>query len=147
MRLSIALAVVAVGSVLAGPLLAADDPIEARQEIMQKNDDAAKLAFNMAQGRIPFDAAKAATAMRELQEDMTLLITLFPPGSDKGDTAATPAVFTNFDDFKVKAAKLGADAKVAEDAAAKGLDAFKASIGAVGQDCQTCHDLYRKKRG
>jgi cytochrome c556 len=146
MRLSVALAVVAASAVLAGPLLAADDPIEARQDIMQNNQDAAKIAFDMAQGRTPFDAAKAAAAMKTLQDDMTELITLFPPGSDKGDTAAMPAVFTNFEDFKVKAAKLSADAKISEQAAAKGLDAFKATLNAVGQDCQSCHDLYRKKR-
>ena len=145
MRLSVALAVVAASAVLAGPLLAADDPIEARQDIMQKNQDAAKIAFDMAAGRTPFDAAKAAAAMKTLQEDMVVLVTLFPPGSDKGDTAALPAVFTNFDDFKARAAKLGADAKAAQDATAKGLDGFKATLSPIGQGCQGCHDLYRKK--
>ena len=146
MRLSVALAVVAASAVLAGPLLAAGDPIEARQDVMQNNQDAAKIAFDMIQGRTPFDAAKAAAAMKTLQDDMTELITLFPPGSDKGDTAATPAVFTNFEDFKAKAAKLSADAKISEEAAAKGLDAFKATLRAIGEDCNSCHELYRKKR-
>lgn len=147
MRLNVALAVIAVSAVLAGPLMAADDPIEVRQDVMQKNQDAMKIAFDMIQGKTPFDAAKAAEAMVTLQDDLTVFPTLFPEGSDKGDTAAQPAIWTNMDDFKAKAAKLVADAKIAETAAGKGLDAFKATLNAIGQDCGGCHELYRKKRG
>lgn len=147
MTLKLALAALAVSALAAGPLLAADDPIKARQDVMEKNQDAVKIAFDMAQGKAPFDAAKAAAAMRTLQEDMTLFPTLFPAGSDKGDTAALPIVWTQMDDFKARAAKLVADAKVAETAAAQGLDAFKATLGPIGQNCGGCHEAYRKKRG
>ena len=146
MRLKLALAALAVSALVAGPLLAADDPIEQRQDLMQKNQDAAKIAFDMAGGRTPFDAAKVAAAMRTLQEDMTLFPTLFPVGSDKGDTAALPIIWTQMDDFKARSAKLVADAKIAETAAAQGLDAFKATLGPIGQNCNGCHEVYRKKR-
>ncbi len=146
MHLKWALAVIAVGIGVAGAAFAADDPIKARQAIMQKNQDAAKIAFGMAQGQVPFDAAQAAAAMKDLEDDMVVFPTLFPDGSDQGETSASPAIWQNMEDFKAHAAKLGADAKVAEAAAADGLDAFKASLGAVGQDCGGCHELYRKKK-
>jgi cytochrome c556 len=146
MRLNVAFAVVAFSTLLATTLPSAADPIEDRQDVMQKNQDATKIAFDMVQGRTPFDAAKAAEAMRTLQEDLTIFPTLFPEGSDKGDTAALPQVWTNMDDFKAKAAKLIADAKIAEAAAGQGLDAFKGTLNAIGQDCGACHELYRRKR-
>ncbi len=146
MRVKMALVALAFGVGLAGVAFAADDPIQARKAIMKNNNDAAKLTFGMVLGKVPYDAAKAAEAMKTLQDDMAVFPTLFPAGSDTGDTAAAPAIWQNMEDFKAHAAKLAADAKVAEAAAPNGLDAFKAAVGPVGQDCGSCHELYRVKR-
>ena len=146
MRVKVALMALAFGAGLAGVAFAADDPIQARKELMKNNGEAAKVAFGMIQGKVPYDADKAAAAMKTLQDDMAVFPTLFPEGSDKGDTAAAPAIWENMEDFKAHAAKLVADAKVAEAAAPDGLDAFKAAAAAVGQDCGGCHELYRLKR-
>ena len=146
MRVRMALMVLAFGAGLAGVAFAADDPIQARRDIMKNNAEAAKTAFGMVQGQLPYDAAKAAAAMKVLQDDMAEFPTLFPEGSDKGKTQASPAIWQNMEDFKAHAAKLAADAKVAEAATPDGLDAFTAAAGAVGQDCGSCHELYRLKR-
>ncbi len=146
MRVKVALMALAIGTVSAGTAFAADDPIQARRDIMKNNAEAAKTAFGMAQGKMPYDATQAATAMKALQDDMVDFPTLFPEGSDKGKTQASPAIWQNMEDFKAHAAKLAADAKVAEAAAPDGLDAFTAAVGAVGQDCGSCHELYRLKR-
>ncbi len=146
MRVRMALTALAFGVALAGVAHAADDPIQARRALMKQNGEAAKVAFGMVQGKVPFDATQAAAAMKELQDDMTVFPTLFPEGSDTGDTAAAPAIWQNMDDFKARAMKLVADAKAAEMAAADGLDAFKAAAGPIGQDCGGCHELYRVKR-
>ncbi len=145
MRLKVGLMVVMVGIEFAGAAWA-DDPISARREIMHNNQEAAKVAFGMVMGQVPYDADKAAQAMKALQDDMAVFPTLFPEGSDQGKTQAAPAIWQNMDDFKAHAAKLGADAELAEAAAPDGLDAFKAALGAVGQDCNTCHELYRQRR-
>ena len=146
MRVKLTLTVLAFAAALAGIAFAADDPIQARRDVMKSNQEAAKTAFGMIQGDIPYDAAKAAAAMKTLQDDMATFPSLFPAGSDQGKTAASPAIWQNMDDFKAHAAKLAADAKVAEAAAPNGLDAFKAVADAVGQDCGSCHELYRVKR-
>lgn len=145
MRIKLALTVLAVGTLVAGVAHAAGDPIQARRAIMKANAEAARTAFGMAQGKVPYDAAEAAAAMKTLQDDMAEFPTLFPDGSDKGNTHASPAIWQNMDDFKARAAKLAADAKVAEAAAPNGLDAFRATVGAIGQDCGACHELYRLK--
>jgi cytochrome c556 len=147
MRMKLVVGVVALSALIAAGIAGAqEDPIKARKAVMEKNQDAAKIVFGMAQGKTPFDAAQAAAAMKTIQDDMAVFPTLFPEGSDQGDTAAQPAIWQNMDDFKAKAAKLAADAKTAEAAAAQGLDAFAASLGDVGRGCGACHELYRKKR-
>ncbi len=146
MRVTLAFSMLALGAVLAGTAFAADDPIQARKDIMHNNQEAAKVAFGMVQGKMPYDAAQAAAAMKTLQDDMVVFPTLFPEGSDTGDTHASPAIWQNMEDFKAHADKTVADAKVAEAAAPNGLDAFKATVGAIGQDCGSCHELYRLKR-
>lgn len=146
MRLKVALMVLAGAAACAGIAFAADDPIQARRDIMKGNQEAAKTAFGMIQGQIPYDAGKAAEAMKTLQDDMAKFPSLFPEGSDKGKTSASPAIWQNMDDFKAHADKLAADAKLAEAAAPNGLEAFKAAAGAVGDDCGSCHELYRQKR-
>ncbi len=146
MRVRMALVALAFGVGLAGMAFAADDPIQARRDIMKNNAEAAKTVFTMIQGKAPYDAAQAAAAMKTLQDDMVVFPTLFPEGSDKGKTQASPAIWQNMEDFKAHAAKLAADAKIAEAAAPDGLDAFSAAAGAVGQDCGSCHELYRLRR-
>jgi cytochrome c556 len=146
MRLKLALAVVALGAGLSGIAIAADDPIAARQDLMEKNQDAAKIIFGMAQGKVPYDAAQAGAAAQSIVDDMAEFVTLFPEGSDKGDTSASPAIWENMDDFKAMAANLATDAQAAVDAAPKGLDAFVATLAPIGQDCGGCHEKYRIKR-
>ena len=146
MRMRVAGMALAFGVGLAGMALAADDPIQARRDIMKSNNEAAKVTFGMVMGKVPYDATQAAAAMKALQDDMAVFPTLFPAGSDTGETQASPAIWQNMDDFKAHAEKLAADAKLAEAAAPNGLDAFKAAVGPVGQDCGSCHELYRVKR-
>ena len=147
MRVKTALVVLALGVGFAGVAFAAGDPIQMRRDIMHSNQQAAKTIFTMIRGMVPYDATKAAAAMKTLQDDMAVFPTLFPEGSDKGgNTQASPAIWQNMEDFKARAAKLAADAKVAEAAAPNGLDAFKAAAGVIGQDCGGCHELYRLKR-
>ena len=135
------LAIAAITSSLA---FAADDPVVARQQLMKQNGQAAKLGYQMIKGKVPFDAAAAATAMNQIATDMETFPSLFPPGSDKAPkTTASPDIFANMDDFKARAAKLGADAKAAATAAATGPDAFAAAFGPIDQDCGGCHRKYR----
>ena len=100
--------------------------IAKRQDLMKNNGAQAKIAFDMAQGATPFDAAAAKAAMLKLAANDAEIPADFPAGSDKGGDAL-PAIWTNFDDFKARAAKLTTAAKVAEAAADQGLDAFKAA--------------------
>lgn len=127
-------------------VLAQADVIAERKALMRANGAAAKTASEMISGAKPYDAAAAALAARTIAEDMDKFPTLFPEGSDQGDTSAAPAIWEKMDAFKAAAAKAANDARVAETAAAQGLDAFKMAFADVGENCQSCHGEFRVRR-
>ena len=143
MRTKIGLGLVLAGTLIAGFAFGQEDPIAARQALMKRNGQEARTAFLMVREKTPYDAAAAAEAMNALAADMEILPTLFPPGSETGDTKASADIFTNMDDFKALAAKLGADAKAAAEAAPNGLAAFTEAFNLIDGDCGACHREYR----
>jgi cytochrome c556 len=130
-----------IGSVILGAATTAEDPIAQRRQIMRGNARAENKANNLILGK--YSAAKAIEAMKTLEENLTVFPTLFPEGTDTGDTHALPAIWTNMDDFKSLAARLVNDAKAAEAAATEGQDAFAVAWQAVAEDCNSCHTKYQ----
>jgi cytochrome c556 len=145
MRMNVGLAIAIATVLITGAAFGQDDPIAARQALMKRNGQESKVVFDMIRGTTPFDAAAAADAMNALSADMAVLPTLFPPGSDQGETKASPEIFTNMDQFKALAARLGTDAQAAANAAANGVDALKVAFDAVGADCGACHQQFRMR--
>ena len=99
----------------------------------------------MANGRAPFDA-KVAAESAEIVETMSKLPWEgFVVGTDKGETRALPAIWTEQAKFKERSDKLQTETAKLNAAAKTGnLDAIKTAFGAVGQSCKACHDAYRK---
>jgi len=100
----------------------------------------------MANGRVPFDAK----AVAENAEIATIISKLpyagFIEGTDKGDTRALPAIWSENDKFRAAAAKMQDEmAKLNVVAKSGNVDSIKAAVGAVGQACKACHDSYRKE--
>ena len=144
MKSGVAVALAALGFLMAGAAVGADDPVATRQQLMKENNAAAKAVFGMVKGRTPFDAAAAAAALNEIATGMATFPSLFPPGSDQAPkTTASPDILANMDDFKALAAKLAADAKTAADSSATGLDTLATAFDTVDHDCFACHQKYR----
>ncbi|CAO3407889.1 c-type cytochrome [Azospirillum largimobile] len=71
---------------------------------------------------------------------------LFPPGSDKGKTAAKEVIWANFPDFTAKAQDLQTAAKALKVAAASGDKAATGkAFGAMADTCKACHQRYRSE--
>jgi cytochrome c556 len=118
------------------------DVINQRQAIMKSNGAQAGVLGAMVQGNSPFDAAAAKAALETIASNMQTFPTLFPEGSNTGDTKAGPAIWTDMAGFQAQAAKLSADATAAA-ASATSLDALKASFPTVASNCGACHSKYR----
>lgn len=127
-------------------IAAAESPIAARQALMKKNGEAAKLGTQFMKGEAPFDLAKAKAIFATYANAASKMPALFPPDSKTGEkTEALPAIWDKMDDFKAKFVKFGADAN---DAGAKVTDeaSFKAIFPAVQKNCGGCHETYRLKK-
>lgn len=99
----------------------------------------------MANGRAPFDAKQAAESAAIAETMSKLPWEAFGPGTDKGDTRAEPAVWTEQAKFKAASEKMmGEVAKLNAAAKTGNLDQIKAAFGAAGASCKACHDDFRK---
>lgn len=99
----------------------------------------------MANGRVPFDAKVAAESAAIAETMSKLPWEAFGPGTDKGDTRAEPAVWTEQAKFKAASEKMMGEVTKLNAAAKTGnLDQIKAAFGAAGASCKACHDDFRK---
>jgi len=139
------LSVLAGVAVIASGVAAAQDVIAKRKELMKAVGGATKQSVQMVKGEAPFDAAKAKAHMDAIAT-WGDAATLFPKGTETGDTTAAPKIWQTFEDFDAKGKKMAADAVKAGAAAAEGLDAFKTAFGEVAKACKGCHQDYRVRK-
>ena len=68
------------------------------------------------------------------------------PGTDKGDTTLSAAVFAKQDEFKASAQAFeDGTAKLVSVSQSGDLSAIKAQFGEVAKSCNICHDKFRTK--
>jgi cytochrome c556 len=101
----------------------------------------------IAQGKIPYDANRAATAAGFLEALSRMPWDSFAPSTKDVKSGALPAVFSDTAKFKgaqdryqSETAKLVSVIKSGDEAATK------AQIGAVGQACDGCHENFRQRQ-
>lgn len=123
--------------------------VKERREMMKETvAPAAKLGGQMVKGKVPFDAAKAAEAMKEISGVPDKYVTLFPKGTEHGaiaDSEALPKIWEDFDGFKALATKLKDASAKAAGAAEQGKGTFTAAFNDMTKICKQCHESYREK--
>jgi cytochrome c556 len=141
-RLSLAILSVAVG-IVSTAASATDDPIATRKKLMQSNGGAAGLAQGMIKEEIPFSPVLAEAALRNFNAVAYAFGDYFPEGSDQGETRASPKIWEDMAGFQQHLADFQADTDAARAAKPQDLEAFKAAMAEIGQNCQSCHEEYR----
>ncbi len=88
-------------------------------------------------------AVEQAAKLKTLEASF---VKMFPAGSDKGETKALPAIWTDMAGFQAanKAADVAYD-KLAAAAGSGNLEALTAAFGETGKACGACHDKFRAK--
>ena len=124
-----------------------EDAIKYRQSVMFLIGQHIKRMGTVVKGKAPYDKDDFAA-----NADVVAMLTTLPwqafmqPGTDKGDTTMTAAVFEKEDQFREIADALESSAaKLARTAKGGDLNAIKAQFGKVVQNCGTCHKEFRKK--
>lgn len=120
---------------------ATDPLVIAQKDLMKSFGGAAKTLGGMASGEVAFDAAAAEAAKAVLLTGSADIAVKFEKAGVDPASEALPEIWTNWDDFLVKAKGL-TDAATALDASS--ADGIKAGMGGVGGSCKACHTTYRK---
>lgn len=139
----------ALGAALAGGLIAAPALVAwAQADVLKARNDNRKAT--MVEYRIvkkvlddkgnPADTTAAATKLLELQK---AYMTMFPAGSDKGETKALPNIWTDWAGF-LEVNKQTEDAMTKLIAASKGTDlaALGDAFKEMNAGCTACHKKY-----
>jgi cytochrome c556 len=123
-----------------------EEAIKYRQSVMFLIGQHFKRMGAVIKGETPYDQAAFATDAKLVQTlamlpwDASLM-----PGSDKGDTTMSAAVFDKPEAFmKVARDFEAAAAQLAAASAGGDAGALKAPFGATAQSCKACHQAFRK---
>ncbi len=132
---------------LSSAVLADDDVIEQRQNLMEHTGDAAKVIGDMLKEKEPFDAAAAMLALEVWHKTATEVGDLFPVGSETGnDTEAKSTIWSDPEGF-------GQALSNFSDAVDDAIEANPTSLAALGEaatpvfkTCKGCHEEYRVEK-
>nr|PZN45398.1 MAG: cytochrome C prime [Pseudomonadota bacterium] len=141
-RIVTAVAVAVIGATAA---LAQENVIGQRQQLMKDAGAATRTGAAMVKGEAPFELEKARQVLSTYVTVAEKGVTLFPAGSNVGETTAAPAVWQDEAGFKAAFAKFEADAKQGLETT-KDLDSFKVAFGTVTKNCGGCHETFRVKK-
>ena len=126
------------------PLLAGDDPVHERHELMEGVGDAAKPIGQMLKGERDFDAGVVMASFKTFDEASAQFGELFPPGSETGEgTEAAPAIWEDRAGFEDALAKWSDAVDAAIAANPQTLEETKPVAGPIFNACKGCHDDYR----
>lgn len=141
--------VIAVCTIALATTAALADVIADRKAVMKENGKQVGVLVKMVQGEADFDAAAVMAALTKLNENVQAIdvAASFPPGSDKGDTTASPKIWEDMAGFQAEVDKFKAVTAEAAAAPAQSLEALKPQVAAIGQSCSSCHETYRIKKG
>lgn len=139
-----AAAVTLVGALGLGATMAQGDPIAQRKALMKANGESMKAIKAVVDAKGA--PAPVAPEAAKIASNLKAAAAHFPAGSDKGDTKASPDIWTNLADFK-KLDESSAAAASKLEASAKAGDAtvVAADFGELGKTCGACHNKYRLK--
>lgn len=103
----------------------------------------------MAQDKIPYDAAAAATAAANLAALANMSHdSYWVEGTDSSveGSRAKAEIWSDMEGYMAADMKLATTTTALAAVAGDGLDAMKAAFGPVGQSCGACHEDYRVPR-
>lgn len=131
------------GAAFAAGTEATDPDVIARKDLMKSVVAATKTLGTMASGEVAHDAAAAEAAKQALVAAAADIEAKFSNNAADPASEAKPEVWTNWDDFLVKAKGLGNAAAAIDVASAESIGA---GMGAIGGTCKACHSDYRVQK-
>ncbi len=117
--------------------------VKARMDLMSQIGANTKVLGDMAKGATAFDAARAQAAAAAIATHAANTPAAFQAQEDDPESEAKPAIWSNFGDFTAKSQALRAAATKASGEITS-MNSLRASLGAIGGTCKSCHEDYRE---
>ena len=142
------IALIAAALIVSVPAAQAEEPenyIKYRQAVMKAIGGHNGAASQVVRGNVSPEGALAmhADALAALTRDIA---SLFPEGSDFGETAAKPEVWSERAEFEKAAEDSGAAAAAfAESVSGGDAEKIAAAFKDLGETCKGCHKQFREK--
>jgi cytochrome c556 len=114
--------------------------VKARQAAMATIGASAKVLGDMASGKSPFDAGKAAEAAGAISGTAVTVSDLFRAEESDPQSDAKPDIWSNYPDFEAKAEALFKASLSFDSSTPAGVQAGMAALGGA---CKSCHSTYR----
>jgi len=119
--------------------------VKARMDAMSEIGAEMKTLGSMAKGTVAFDLSVARASVAAIAGYAARTSELFKLEETDPKSEAKPSIWSNFDDFTVKAEKLQTVAKGLSQTLAT-ADDLGPAMGALGATCKSCHSTYREKK-
>jgi cytochrome c556 len=135
-------AIMVTAALIGGAAVAKDatDPVVIAQKELMKSFGAASKTLGTMAGGGAYDAAAAEAAKAALIAGAADIAVKFAaPGMDPA-SESKPEIWTNWEDYLVKAKALGDAAAAMDVSTAEGIGA---GMGNIGGTCKACHQAYR----
>jgi cytochrome c556 len=134
---------VAAAFTISAMAMTSSESIKQRQKAMEGVRDGMMALGAIAKKQQPFDADVVQQNAAAIAGHLEEAAELFPEGSGAGDvqTWAKPEIWTDrekFDDIFESTHQAAVDLQSVTEA-----DGFLPALGALGNGCKSCHDLYR----
>ncbi len=122
--------------------------VKQRMDAMSDVGRRMKAVAQMIKGRTDYDAAKVRTDATAIATHADGIAELFPEGSDKSPSEASPEIWRDWPRFVELANALKIEAKGLADAAApeSSVTDIAPQFKALGRQCADCHKSFRVKK-
>ena len=117
--------------------------VKQRMKVMTRMEKRLRLINLMVQGKAAFDARVVRERAAALREHARRIPELFPPGTHKHPSEASPSIWQHFDDFRRRASELSTLADALGKATKQTLPEVVRKVQAT---CKGCHERYRIER-
>jgi cytochrome c556 len=152
--LAIATLCIVTGSLAAFAHGGATGVVKERMDAMERIGTATKSVGQMLRGKTAFDAGAIEAAANDIKAHAGAKMTdLFPEGSLKDPSEASPKIWQDWAGFEAKAndlaekaGKLSTVAAAGSASTSEGKQAISAAFGEVAGTCKSCHETYRVKK-
>jgi cytochrome c556 len=119
--------------------------VKERMELMKDIGKAMKSLGAMGRGKAPLDSAKIKAAAGSIARHGQKIPALFPKGSSKGVTEASPRIWKDPEGFQKSTNEMVAAARNIAGQSENAAE-LKAAYRRLGKTCSACHKLYRVKK-